>query len=329
MKTNRGTVLCAFLAVSGWVTLPDACAAEPAADLAFLRDLTRDVVAASRVLPGQKVGGSPSNSCGFALIMPGGRGGYPAFWIRDFAMSLESGFVSADEMLNHLRLVARCQNGSVARPLKHGLVVPPFAIPDHINFDGSAVFYPGTYASGDDQGAGAYGILPPVDDHYEFVHIAWCLFRATGKTDFLKELIHGLTLLERLTAAFEAPKTETETGLVITDEDQRAVGFGFCDAIHFTGRMLFPSLLRYRAAGQLAELCQALRQPDRASDYRRIQQRISQHLAPTFGDPARIQGWLMAATGGGPPAGRLGNRVCAASECPSRCGSRAGHGYHH
>jgi len=185
-------------------------------DLEFLRVLTRDVVAASRVKPGQNAGGSPTNSSGFTLIMPGGRGSYPAFWIRDFAMSLESGFVTAEEMLNHLRLTARCQNGPVSRTLKHGLVVPPHAIPDHINFDGRPVFYPGTYSSGDDQGTGAFGILPPVDDHYEFVHIAWYLFRTTGKADFLREPVNGMPLRERLVTAFAAPKTDAQNGIYMT-----------------------------------------------------------------------------------------------------------------
>ncbi|MBI4326731.1 MAG: hypothetical protein HY674_15920, partial [Chloroflexi bacterium] len=267
-----------------------------AQDMRFLSDLTRDTVAASRVRPGHKAGGSPTNSCGVTLIMPGGRGGYPAFWIRDFAMSLESGFVTAEEMLNHLRLTAQRQNGPVARPLKHGLIIPPFAIPDHINFDGGAVFYPGTYSSGDDQGNGAFGILPPADDHYEFVHIAWCLFRRSSMAGFLQEKINGRPLLERLVAAYGAPRTDPLTGLVVTDEAQRAVGFGFCDAIYFSGQMLFPSLLRYRAAGQLAELFEATGKPERAGEYRQIQQRISENLAPTFGEPARLQGWLMAAT---------------------------------
>ncbi len=290
-----GSLLC-LLATTGPARAATAAADPEAADLAFLRDLARDVVAASRVEPGRKVGDASTNSCGFTLIMPGGRGGYPAFWIRDFAMSLGSGFITADEMQNHLRLVARCQNGPTARPLSHGLVVPPFAIPDHINFDGGAVFYPGTYSSGDDQGTGAYGVLPPVDDHYEFIHIAWALLQATGRTDFLDESIGGMTLLERLTAAFAAPATDPETGLVVTDEARRAVGFGFCDAIHFTGKILFPSLLRYRAAGQLAEFHQRLNQPERTRHYRTIQQQISEHLAPTFGEPARLKGWLQAAT---------------------------------
>ncbi len=277
------------------VSLP---AADPdrSADLAFLRDLTRDVVRASRVEPGRRVGGSPTNTVGFTLIMPGGRGSYPAFWIRDFAMSLESGFITPEEILNHLRLTARCQNGPNTRRLAHGLRIPPFAIPDHINFDGGAVFYPGTYSSGHDQGRGAYGVLPPMDDHYEFVHMGYCLFRATGKADFLREEVNGRRIIDRLAAAFEVPRADGETGLAVTGDADRAVGFGFCDAIYLTGKLLFPSLLRYRAAGELAELREALGDRDRVRQYRDIQQRIVRHLVPVFGDADRIGGWLRAAT---------------------------------
>jgi hypothetical protein len=138
-----------------------------------------------------------------------------------------------------------------------------------------------------------------VDDHYEFVHIAWCLHRATGRAEFLRERVDGVILGERLAAAFAAPRIEAETGLVITDEAERAVGFGFCDAIHLTGRLLFPSLLRYRAAGQLAELNEALGEPERAAEYRRIRQRIADHLVPAFAGSGRHGGWLLAATGVG------------------------------
>jgi hypothetical protein len=266
----------------------------PPDSLDFLRELTRAVVNAARVQPGEKRGGTGSNTVGFTLIMPGGN--YPAYWIRDFGMSLESGFITAEEMLEHLRLTARCQNGPYERRLKNGLVVPPFAIPDHINFDGTAVYYPGTYSPTDDQGTGAYGFLPPVDDHFEFIHIASCLFRSTGKAEFLREEIYGLPLWDRLAAAFQSPRTDPQTGLAVTDEAQRAVGFGFCDAIVLTGKLLFPSLLRYRAAGELATLAEALGKPDRAADYLKARAEISAQLAPTFQDVSRLQGWLMAAT---------------------------------
>jgi hypothetical protein len=198
-------------------------------DLEFVRNMTRDVVQAARIEPGSRRGNSPTNTLGFTLICPGGN--YPAYWIRDFAMALESGWVTSEEMHNHLRLTARVQNRSSPRKLANGLIIPPFAIPDHINFDGGAVFYPGTYSAGHDQGNGTYGVLPPVDDHYEFVHIAYRLFRVTSSTVFLSETINGLTLLERLTAAFDAPRVDPQTGLVETDAAHRAVGFGFMDTV--------------------------------------------------------------------------------------------------
>ena len=75
-------------------------------------------------------------------------------------MSLESGSLPRQEMLNHCASWRSAKWAREARTLEHGLVIPPFALPDHINFDGGAVFYPGTYSSGDDQGNGAYGSCP-------------------------------------------------------------------------------------------------------------------------------------------------------------------------
>lgn len=267
----------------------------PAEGIEFLRAITRDVVQSARVAPGECRGNSPTNSVGFTLICPGGH--YPAYWIRDFAMALESGFITPEEMLNHLRLTARAQNGPVARRLANGLIVPPFAIPDHINFDGGAVFYPGTMSSGNDQGNGAFGILPPVDDHYEFVHIAHKYFTATGSTHFLNERIGGMRLFDRLIAAFHAPRVDSETGLVEAGDADRAVGFGFYDTVQMTGKLLFPSVLRHRAAGQLAELSGALGDTERTASFRRFQQTIAANLAPTFADAPGLDGWLRASTG--------------------------------
>ena len=266
----------------------------PLQSMDFLREMTCAVVQSARVNPGEKRGGSPINTTGFTLIMPGGN--YPSYWIRDFAMSLDSGYITAEEMLNHLRLTARCQNGSTARPLKNGLMIPPFAIPDHINFDGSAVFYPGTYSSGEDQGVGTFGIMPPIDDHYEFIHIAHTLYKTASQTGFLSETIDGLTILDRLIKAFDAPTTDPATDMVVTENKTRAVGFGFCDSIYFTGSLLFPSLLRYRAAGQLMDLCKASNQSSHLVRFKKIRENIVRHLVPTFGQPSKIDGWLMAAT---------------------------------
>lgn len=141
----------------------------PKGDLAFLRDMTLDVVEASRVKPNSNGGGRwpITNSCGFTLVTPG-KDTYTAFWVRDFSMAVDSGFITAEELRNHLLLTCKAQNGPAELTLANGLHVPAWAIPDHINYDGRPSFYPGTYSSGHDQGSGACGHVPPIDDHYEF-----------------------------------------------------------------------------------------------------------------------------------------------------------------
>jgi hypothetical protein len=270
----------------------------PKADLEFLRGMAIDVIEASRVKPGSNGGGHwpLTNFCGFALITPG-KDTYPAYWIRDFSMSLESGLISPPDILNHLLLTCRAQNGPTELKLANGLHVPPWAIPDHINYDGRPSFYPGTYSSGDDQGAGACGRLPPADDHYEFVHIAYVYWQATRDSKALSLPVGGVTIFDRLEKAFACPATDPNTGLVETTEEDRAVGFGFCDVEVHTGKLLFASLLRYRAAGELAQLARALGRAELAAKYRQTQKIIRASVGATFADPAAIGGWLRASTG--------------------------------
>ncbi|MBS1724338.1 MAG: hypothetical protein JSS66_15455 [Armatimonadetes bacterium] len=225
---------------------------------------------------------------GFPVVTPGGA--YPALWIRDFSMAVGSGMLGADQIQKHLRLIAQSQNGAKSRTLKSGGVIPPFAIPDHVNYDGGPVFYPGTYSSGEDQGGEPWGVLPPVDDHYEFVHIAHTLWRIKKSASFLFEEIGCMTLIERLEKAIDAPTTDPKTGLVVTTEAARAVGFGFCDGIVLTGSLLFPSLLRHRALGETQALCKAAKRPFLWAGEREA---IRANLIPTF----QRDGWLMAATG--------------------------------
>jgi hypothetical protein len=258
-------------------------------DLRFLRALARDVVQASRVRPGERVGDSPANTCGHTLIRPGGRACYPAMWVRDFAMSLDCGLITQEEARQHLDFVARSQNGATERRFGDRAIVPPFAIPDHISFDGSAVFYPGTMSAGADQGGEPYGILPPADDHYDYIHIAHHLL-ARNDLDLDARVAGRLCLRESLTRAFDAVETDDSTGgMVRTRVPRRFVGFGFCDAIYLTGALLFPSLLRHRAALQLAEVL-----GDDA--YQKRAAAIADHLVPIFSERKTAGGWLLAAT---------------------------------
>ncbi len=269
----------------------------PSADLDFLRNMTRDVIEASRVKPGSNGGGRwhITNTCGFTLITPG-KDTYTSYWIRDFAMSVDSGFITSDELKNHLLLTCKAQHGSTDRKLANGLHLPPWAIPDHINYDGQPAFYPGTYASGEDQGAGACGRAPPIDDHYEFVHIAYAYWQATHATAVFTTEVNGVTVFERLAKAFASPTTDRMTGLALTTEAERAVGFGFCDGETHTGKLLFASLLRYRAAGELAELSRAVGHRVLMPGYRHIQKTIRANIVPAFADPSAIGGWLRAST---------------------------------
>jgi len=270
----------------------------PKADLSFLRDMTRDMVEASRVKPGSNGGGRwpLTNTCGFTLVTPG-KDTYTAFWVRDFSLAVDSGFITAEELRNHLLLICKAQNRPAELRLANGLHVPPWAIPDHINYDGRPSYYPGTYASGQDQGNGAFGRVPPIDDHYEFVHIAHACWKGTGDASLFEAEVKGATVWTRLEKAFASPTTDPGTGLAETTEADRAVGFGFCDAEIHTGKLLFASLLRYRAAGELAELASALGRPERVDGYRRVQRVIRANLAHTFADPERRDGWLRASTG--------------------------------
>ena len=250
----------------------------------FLQGLTRDVVEAARVHPGQRVGTSAPNGTGGTLIRPGGRECYPAFWIRDFAMSLECGLITPEEQRHALLLAAATQQaGDWHTP--SGSVVPHGAIADHINFDGTPIFFPGTYDPAA-QG-GKWGKLPALDNHFYFMEMAWQYCRQTGECSILAENVGGLALLERLELAFTVPQSRPDTQMVWCDESNRGVSFGFTDSVIHSGELLFASLLRYQAARQLAELTGNSRYGDFADT-------IARSLPVVFLHPG---GLLRASTG--------------------------------
>ncbi len=72
----------------------------PPEDIDFLEKMTADVIEASRVRAGQEIAPFGPNNTGDTIIRPGGRNCYPAFWVRDYAMSLETGFITPREQKN-------------------------------------------------------------------------------------------------------------------------------------------------------------------------------------------------------------------------------------
>jgi hypothetical protein len=211
-------------------------------------------------------------------------------------MGYSSGFVSAEEGLGHLRLIASRQNASERR-LPTGAIIPTHAIPDHINLDGTPVFYPGTYSSGLDQGGEPWGICPPFNNYFDFIWLAYLLWKDTGNAEIFRETINRRTLLERLTLAYAVPTTDPQSGVVFTNAEQRAVGFIFIDQIYMTGHMLMASLERYRAASQLAEIHRALGDATSAQPYQHDAELIHANIERIFVNPDANYGWLRAATG--------------------------------
>ncbi len=167
-------------------------------DLRYLEELTKDVVESSRIYPGQKISTDfGGNSTGGILIRPGGRKTYPSFWIRDYAMSLECGFITTEEQKHMLLLTAstQCDRTWISRT---GSLIPSGAIADHIRIDdGLPVYFPGTLDY-ETQGGKKWGMVPPYCDQYFFIHMAYYYVKCTSSHEILLKEINGKRLIDTL-----------------------------------------------------------------------------------------------------------------------------------
>ncbi|MFH1965317.1 MAG: hypothetical protein ABIJ42_07215 [Acidobacteriota bacterium] len=262
-------------------------------DLDFLKEITRDVVEASRVHEGDMVGEYGPNITGGTLIRPGGRDCYPAFWIRDYAMSLDCGLISAEEQRHMLLLTAKHQPDHEIR-LKSGSFIPPGSIPDHIPLQDKPIFFPGTLDDFEGQGGQKWGDIPSLDDAFFFVKMAKVYVDGSLDTKILEEKINGKPLLTRLEDAIAMPPYDPATQLVYATDESRGIAFGFTDTTTHTGFLLVSSLLKYRAALQLADLCGQAGQDGKAKKYLNIADTLKTHIGATFTDDS---GLLRASTG--------------------------------
>lgn len=256
-------------------------------EAASLRALAAATLATAELKPGARIAAGV-NTTGHTLHLPGGNEGYPAFWVRDAAMMLGGGFISAAELEGWIRGIAATQPGPDGIALQHGLSVPGYSIPDHINLNGRPVWFPGTYADGDDQGDGAYGCLPPADDAFYFIQMVRELVALTGSPEFLATRLRTgwgepplLTICDR---AFHSVAADPDTGLVRCEAEpgRTRVDWGFCDSVRKTGLALFPTLLRHRAACELAELHELARSSASAARYRAIATQLRAAVPAVF-----------------------------------------------
>lgn len=285
--------------VLGWVLA--AQGAEPVLsreDAEFLRAQARRMTAAARLGPGQ-VSGKWRNQTPYAVRAPGANMGYPAFWVRDAVMMLGADLVPPEEVEGWIRLMASTVRGKDWQ-VHDGAVVPAWAVPDHINFDGRATFYPGTYDSGTKQGGKPFGRYPPLDDHFYFITAVYEHWRMAGSTGLFRSKVGTaggeMELAELCERVYRVAPADRATGLVASADADEAKDWGFCDTVSKSGKLLFPSVLKHNAAGQLAELFAAVGDGGRARRYSEEARRLRKQIAGTF---AREDGWLRSATGVG------------------------------
>jgi hypothetical protein len=206
---------------------------------------------------------------------------------------MECGLIPLHDIKQMMLLIASRQNGP-QDAIHDNALVPPFAIPDHINLDGSPVFFRGTYGSGKDSGDGIWEDLPPYCDYFYFIESVYWYVCQSLDWEILNQKISGFTLMDRIWKAFHVPQTDPDNHLLLTEDNRRAINFGFVDTVRQTGFLLFSSILRYRSAKMLAEIFKYQRKPDIVATLQE-QIRVMEHYIPlVFGDNS---GWLKASTG--------------------------------
>jgi hypothetical protein len=271
-------------------------------DEAFLADQARRICALAELKPGQSKGGW-RNITPYTLHVPGGNMGYHAYWVRDSVMMLESGLISSGELEDWIRfmssvIISRDWN------VQPGVVVPAFSVPDHINLDGKATYYPGNYETGDRQGANPWGKYPPLDDQFYYTSAIYFHWKQTGNITLfgskMKTAFGTMKLSELCENVYRRVPYDPATALCLAGEvsTENAKDFGFCDGVSKSGKLLFTSVLKLVAAQQLAELFKASGLPFRAAAYRSDVSKIKAAIPSTFLHPwfHPDEAWLDSAT---------------------------------
>lgn len=262
-------------------------------DLSFLKMMTVTVIDSSCVHTGQSVSiFSGQNKTGGTLILPGARGCYPAFWIRDYAMALDCGIIAQKAQQHMLNVTAKTQC-TQTWITKNGCLIPFGSVADHVRInDGLPVYFPGTY-SYEEQGDGRWGMTPPYTDQFLFIHMAYCYTRMFEMSKVLRKSIGGYELMNRLEWSFNVPPSHKDNQIVYTTSDFRGVDFGFRDAIVIEGDLAISSVYKYRAAKEMAELFGLLGNKVKMKYYNNVAAALKKNIPVVF---CNKRGLLMAGT---------------------------------
>jgi hypothetical protein len=275
-------------------------------DTTFLHDQAMRIVQAARVAPGEKSGGG-INTTPYVMHLPDSHQAYTAFWVRDSNMALGGDFVSETDVRDWIKLTV----GTISNKdwqVRPGVLVPAYSVPDHINFDGVATYFPGNYEEGDKQGGGYNDSLPPLDDAFFFLFSVNEQAAMSKSVDFFNSQVKTkdgdlVPLRDLCLKVFDAIPVDVATGIPITgkgtDPNAHGKDFGFCDTILKTGKLMFTAVLRYDAALRIASLYRKAGQPQIADRLLQDAALIKKNLGPTFYREGVTsgEGWLSSATG--------------------------------
>ena len=227
------------------------------------------------------------------ILLPSGDEKYASFWVRDCAMMAESKLIPDNVLKNYIEIIAtHGQNGNDTVCLRNGLSIPPYAVADHINYDGNAVYFPGTYSSGDDQGNGNFGYYPPFCDNYYYIIMVGTYIEQSGDRKILNKKCNGITVKESVEHSFAGYNIDEQTDLCVSDAEKYTVDWGFVDTVKKSGKLLMASLLRYKAAKTLKNIFKG--ETEKESFYESKAQKIKNNILSRFYDDNT--GWFYSAT---------------------------------
>ncbi len=186
--------------------------------------------------------------------------GYEAFWLRDYAYTLEGSVSSYSdkELIDACNLFIRSMRADGA-----GV--------DCIKFDGTPIYKPGF---------GTMGKNPVADGSQFTVAVAWHTYQKTKNIDILKAIVDSL--IETMNAV--PRNSNTHLVHILPGNEQERCPYGFTDTIGKQGDLLFCSLLYVQASQRLSGLLEVLGRTDEADNWRNESVIVAENIRKVFWD---------------------------------------------
>ena len=210
-----------------------------------------------------EVGSRVPATDGTTMYTPDGVGGYPTFYVRDFAYMVEGhpqGIPEADIRAGFEYLIGGQRTDG--------------AMPDRVTADGSPQYL-------------VAGSEPPTDNSQFMVKVAYEYWQLNGDLSLFSDHADGLV------RAMNFVPRSPNNSLVYIDPANPHSPYGFTDRIVKTGDELFSSLLYYESAGNLAQMFAAIGDDSAAEHWRTVADQVKSDVQTLY-DPQ--SGMFLAAS---------------------------------